>query len=438
MNPKPYSLPDMKTCFSCPVLLLTVSLMVLAVAVQADPVDFSYAAHLKYRYQASWFPEDSLYREAAGNDSQQQLLDNRWNFRLQKDNWDTQVDYQLQALESDLLTEVPVEASLFGNPVVNDDRRLMDLTHVLSSDEDTVLLHRLDRFNLGYTADQWVVRAGRQVVSWGNGLLFNPMDFFNPFDPAALDTEYKTGDDMLYGQMLFDSGDDLQGVWVVRRDDTGSVDDAVNSTAAKYHRILDNGMEVNLLLSRHYEDDIAGLGLTHSLGGALWRSDFMLTRTEDDEVFSFVTNLSWSWVWADTNFNGVLEYFYNGFGQHKNDYNLLALEDNQPLLDRLSRGELFSIGKHYLAATATIELTPLWLASPTLFVNLADQSALLQLSSVHDLAQNWQLIAALNLPMGPEGTEYGGLQLDASGTSVNGYDNLASDGGIFIQLAFYF
>jgi len=38
-------------------------------------------------------------------------------------------------------------------------------------------------------------------LSWGNGLVFSPMDIVNPFDPTAVDTEYKAGDDMLYGQI---------------------------------------------------------------------------------------------------------------------------------------------------------------------------------------------------------------------------------------------
>ena len=43
------------------------------------------------------------------------------------------------------------------------------------------------------------------------------MDVFNPFDPAAVDKEYKTGDDMLYGQYLLNNGNDMQGVAMVRR-----------------------------------------------------------------------------------------------------------------------------------------------------------------------------------------------------------------------------
>ena len=47
-----------------------------------------------------------------------------------------------------------------------------------------------------------------------------------------------------------------------------------------------------------------------------------------------------------------------------------------PSIRRLERGELYTLGKHYAGASATIELTPLFLLTPSLFVNLGDPSAL--------------------------------------------------------------
>jgi len=81
--------------------------------------------------------------------------------------------------------------------------------------------------------------AKYQFISWGNGMVFTPVDIFNPFDPAAVDKEYKTGDDMLYGQYLFSNGNDLQGVAVVRRDlRTGGVEGDQSSLAFKCHGFL--------------------------------------------------------------------------------------------------------------------------------------------------------------------------------------------------------
>ena len=75
---------------------------------------------------------------------------------------------------------------------------------------------RIDRLSIAYTGAHLVVRAGRQALTWGAGLVFRPMDLFDPFAPDATDTEYKPGTDMLYGQYLFDDGSDLQAVIVPR------------------------------------------------------------------------------------------------------------------------------------------------------------------------------------------------------------------------------
>ena len=74
----------------------------------------------------------------------------------------------------------------------------------------------LDRLAVAYTTPDWVVRVGRQALTWGSGLVFRPMDLFDPFSPSATDTEYKPGTDMLYVQHLFSDGSDLQFIVVPR------------------------------------------------------------------------------------------------------------------------------------------------------------------------------------------------------------------------------
>ena len=388
------------------------------------------AGHVKYQFDGAHYPRNSVYSNLIGSSSRTHLLDNRWKFSANHLSWDLKVDYQLQGVHGDR----QLLAGIYGNSTssaIDDDSRWFDLTHTLSDDENDLVLHRLDRLNIGHTTEHTVLRFGRQVVSWGNGLFFNPMDFFNPFDPTALDKEYKSGDDMLYGQYLFNSGADLQGVWVVRRDPVdGDVHRDNSSKAFKYHTWI-NESELDLLVANHFDDDMLGAGLVKSIGGTVWRGDVVVTRSELDTYTSLVTNLSYSWVWGKTNYSGVLEYFYNGFGL-KGDYNLLDVSTEPDLWQRLVRGELYTTGKHYLAASASIELTPLLVATPTLFMNLSDQSAYLQLGSQYSLAQNWQLTAAVNLPIGKEGTEYGGLE---SGVLNN---TLATDWGLFLQLGFYY
>ena len=233
--------------------------------------------------------------------------------------------------------------------------------------------------NIGYTTERAAFRFGRQAVSWGNGMVFTPMDVFNPFDPAAVDTEYKSGDDMVYGQYLFDDGSDLQAVAVVRRNPvSGDVERKQASLAVKYHGFLGLN-EYDLLAASHYDDLLLGLGGNLSIGGAVLRGDLTWTRTDLENVMSGVVSVSYSWTWGGTNVSGLLEYFRSGFGQAGGAYAPPDLLANPDLLRRLERGELYTLARNYLAASATLELTPLVLLTPTFLINLDDPSALGQI-----------------------------------------------------------
>jgi hypothetical protein len=169
-----------------------------------------------------------------------------------------------------------------------------------------------------------------------------------------------------------------------------------------------------------------------NLGGAVVRGDLTWTHTDLDNVFSAVTSLSYSWTWGGRNVSGILEYYYNGFGQKNGRYSLQKLLQNPDLLRRLERGELFTLARHYTAASVSVELTPLLILTPNLFVNLEDPSALAQLVVQYDWKQNLLVLAALNLPVGPDGSEYGGIEASADGLYFS------TGPSVFAQLAWYF
>ncbi len=232
-----------------------------------------------------------------------------------------------------------------GADVINDDRRWFNLTHEISNKNKNASLVRLDRISIGYTGDKTVVRFGRQAISWGNGLLFTPMDILNPFDPAAVDKEYKSGDDMLYGQYLLDNGNDLQAVTVVRRNPvSGDVEQDQSSLALKYHGFW-GSHEFDLLAAEHYGEFLLGLGVSTDAGGAVWRADLVWNDTDTGSTLTAVGGVSYSGVAGGHNWTGFMEYYYNGFGQADGDYSPAALASNPELLIRLARGELFNLGK---------------------------------------------------------------------------------------------
>ncbi len=412
----------------------------LAVLLLTSPCDaeearFEFGGHIKTRLIAQTFPADSIFHDLTGSDATDIEADLRLNFETDQGPWSFNASYQLIALYGDSVEysrNLPPGLGLLPNRFPEDQRRLFDLTSIVSDDGKFLSLHRLDRLWLGYTNEKTVIRFGRQAISWGNGLFFSPMDIVNPFDPTAIDTEYKTGDDMLYAQYLRDNGDDIQVAAVFRRNPlNGQTDSEESALSIKYHGVSD-AIEYDILGAINHDDVMIGIGGNRGIGGAVLRGDIVVADTGSDTTFQLVTNLSYSWIWGGRNVSGAIEYYYNGFGQKDGAYDLPSLATNPELLERISRGELFSIGRHYLAGSLIIEVTPLWLVTPNVFFNIEDGSALVQLVSQNDLKENLAFLGSLNVPVGPKGTEYGGLETG----SADRY--LSTDLSVFAQIAWYF
>ena len=400
--------------------VLLIALFLVASA-GADELRHETGGHGKLRAVGQWFPADSLYRDAVGSNALDLAGELRLKLNSRKGGWTFDAAWQLVGLTADTLP-------LTGLP--NDDRRLFDLTGVISESRNEALLHRLDRAWLGYASETTVLRFGRQALSWGNGLFYAPMDLVNPFDPAAIDTEYKTGDDMMYAQYLRADGDDVQAAWVLRRDPlSGDVETDQATVAIKYHGFAGEG-EYDVLVAQSYGDPVVGIGAGRSIGGAVWSADLVVTDTDLDTYAQFVTNIAYSWTWGGKNMSGALEYYHNGFGQRR--YDPPSLVANPDLVERIARGELFGLGRHYLAGSVMIEMSPLWGLTPLLLWNVEDPSALVQLVSNYSLGDNLALLASLSVPVGASGSEFGGIESPIQGRY------LSIDSGVFLQLAGYF
>lgn len=414
--------------------LLAFVLLALAVTAGAgDSLDLG--SHLKLQGIGVAYPDDSLLADVLGEETLDLQLDGRLAARWDSGPWDASADVQVIGQYGDAIEasrELPDALQPFLRRLPDDALRLADLTHELADSGRGAAVVRLDRVSVGWTGRALSLRIGRQAISWGNGLIYNPMDIVNPFDPAAVDTEYKTGDDMLTGQWLMASGNDLQAVVVGRRDPvTGEISSDAATVALKYHAFA-GSWEVDLMAARHWRDVTAGVGVVRSVAGSVWRADLVAADTDDGTTLSGVTSLSSSWVWGGRNWSGLAELHWSGFGQPGGEYGPGDLAANPELLERFVRGELFTLGRAYAGLSATVELTPLVRVTPNAFVNLADPSALVQVVVVADLAQNSALTASLDVPIGPDGSEFGGIDSGVPGRT------LASGPRLFVQLAWYF
>lgn len=401
----------------------------------AQTASYELGGHIKGRALADRFSDNSIFAQTGDSSWLSLESDLRVNFSARKQAWELNADWQLFASGGDRV-EQSGNLTPAGLPgfvgIPGDDRRLMDLAGTIENDDRFRALHRIDRLSVGYASENVVLRLGRQALSWGNGLIFSPMDIVNPFDPTTVDTEYKFGDDMVYGQYLLDNGDDVQFSHVFRRDPlTGNSVSDVATTALKYHGILGDA-EIDLLIGRSYDEATFGIGGNKSIGGAVWRGDVVFSDTVSGSRFQLVTNLSYSWIWGGRNMSGVVEYFFTEFGQQSGQYDIVSLAQNTALTSRLARGESFTLGRNYLAGGLTVEVNPLWLVTPNLFANLDDGSALLQVTTVYSISDNAEFVGAVNLPMGPNGSEFGGISGDQNNLFYS------TEWSLFAQVAWYF
>jgi hypothetical protein len=465
-------------------LVLLVGSCPAAVCV-ADDTTLRFGGHVKYQITTTDYRKDDAYAAFGDDPARDQGFELRLKAEGRRGPWDGVAHYELLAVAGDTL-EARRRLALLGlltgtdTGLPDDRRRLFDLTDEITDRTRTAAVQRLDRLSLGHSTPGQVIRFGRQAVSWGNGLVFHPLDFVNPFSPIAIDKDYKTGDDMLYGQWTLAVGEetataaspragrtseasrasvtsrgprfgpigetanapslargprldpigDIQAILLPRRDAvTRDIEGEESTFAVKLRQRL-GAVDLDVLAARHYDENMAGLGLVRSVGGAVWRFDAAVTdRRGDGYVWSAVTNLDTSWTWGGKNLYGYVEYFRNGFGESdRADY----IVPNAALAARLARGELFTLARDYAALGAQLELTPLFNLHASVIRNLNDASHYAQLRAVYDWQQNLQLMAGLDVPHGARGSEFGGIP--APGLAVYS----APGRSLYARLAYYF
>ena len=397
---------------------------------------WEFGGHLKYQLGATDFKSGDVAALYGDDPSYDQAFDGRLKTDWRKHGWDFSAHYEVLVLNGDaletrrVLRRLGLLASGSASGLPDDRQRLFDLTDDVIDHRRTVAVHRLDRLAVGYTAGKATVRLGRQAMSWGNGLAFQVFDFVNPFSPIAIDKDYKTGEDLLYGQWQWTDQGDGQVLLLPRRDPfTRKLDHEQASHAVKLHTRA-AGFDIDTLVARHYDQTLLGVGGTRSIGGAVWRLDALHTDIPGrDGVWSLVTNLDYSWTLFGKNLYSFVEYFRNGFGVYK-EAGYVGMDPQ--LAARVARGELYTLGRDNLVLGLQMEFSPLLNIFGTLLQNLNDGSRLAQLRGVYDWRQNLQVMAGVNLPAGERGSEYGGIPVAPGGPY------LAGGSSVYARLAYYF
>jgi hypothetical protein len=342
--------------------------------------------------------------------------------------WNVSIHYLVAAQYGDGVPLLRDEAGLLPAPPPT----WFNLTDSFADRGRLAAFNSIDRLSVGYTTPDFVVRVGRQALSWGSGLVFRPMDLFDPFSPTATDTEYKPGTDMLYTQFLFADGSDLQLIAVPRPAEKGAMPSSDASSFALHYHASFFGHQTTMLLARDHGDWVGGLGLNGALGGATWNLELVPSFVDRGASrLSALANISDAVTLFDRNATLFAEYFHNGFGAANSDFALASLPAD--LVGHLARGQLFNTRRNYLAAGMTLEVNPLLTVNPTLIAGLDDASAYAILAATYSLSDNLMLVAGAQAPVGSSNTEFGGMPLVLGGKTF-----LAPTSQVYIQIRQYF
>ncbi len=314
------------------------------------------------------------------------------------------------------------EITLFQRLEPSDDDKFFSLTKIIADEPNYLLYHRLDRLLLSWNTDYGVLSVGRQPLTWGNGMLFNPADLINPFAPSDIIRDYKIGSDMVVFQTAGELITDFQLVGVARKDQDSGEFSSTESTAGMKVRFSAGQRDLDLYVLKNYQDPVAGTGFTTYLGSGVLRTDLTWTYLEDDpdkeSFFSGVANFDYSWTWLEKNWYGFVEYYYNGLGSGS----VAEALTNEALVARLVRGEIFVTGRNYLDGLLQCELHPLVNIFTTLIYNLDDHSILLQPRLSWDFSESAQLLAGFNITLGSSGSEFGGQPDQQTGSDTGSAD----------------
>ncbi len=348
-----------------------------------------------------------------GGTSQQQIeLSLRGQWQQQWQGFEGLIALEANSIWGEGLARRPAGVRSPGSSA-NDQPNAFDLATELSSGSEHTITARIDRLAVGYHAGSWSIRAGRDAISWGNGLVFNPLDLFSPFAPAQTDRDFKKGQDMILVQKLFTDGSDLQLLAVARRDADGHRSVDSGSIGAKW-RWQFRSAEINLLTGRHDRDIVGGMGFSVPVSDAVLRLDLLATQLDDDPWgprirYTGILNADYNFLALGHNVYVFGELYFNGFGM--NDMPVAFSEISEPLQVRLQRGELFTVGRRYAAAGGNLQWSARLTQSALWLQSLDDGSRLLQTTLHFEPDDNQSLEAGITWGSGKRGHEFDGLRL---------------------------
>lgn len=293
------------------------------------------------------------------------------------------IEYEISGLysSSEPLFPVPVEAT---------NRQLLDLTWNPMAKDHYILIHTLDRCYYHYAPSFGEIVLGRQRVSWGTGRIWNPTDLFNPINPASFEKIEKDGADAISLKIYLGPFSDIQ--MVLQPQET--LEETNGGLRLRTHE----GEYDFSLVGGYFDGRIAAGGdFAGNLLQAGVRGEGVASFDPDESESGFAKFI----LGIDQQFTpklyALLEYHFNGEGRERPE---------EYEIDRLGRGEIINLGRHFLFVQADYLIHPLWNLSLSLNESLTDGSGFTGLLITYSVSGSADLAAGAQHTFGDRLDEY--------------------------------
>ena len=311
---------------------------------------------------------------------------NRLRLKPEVDLWEDariNVEYEIDALYSE-------KNLLFDLSSVSTNRQLFNLKWDLINEGNYKVSHYFDRLYFRQDFSWGNVSIGRQRIAWGSSRIWNPIDLFNPVNPANFAKIEKDGADVAALTYFFGNFTDLDVVYNPQKK-------IENSNAG--FRFRTNLEQYDLAVVGGYFDKriVAGWDFAGSLFNAGVRGEGIISMNKENISDNYTRFTLGTDYQITPELYALIEYQYNGEGKaNKSNYELL----------RLVNGEILNLNRNYLALSANYVFSFITSASLMVNQNLNDGSGFVAVSGLYAITSNLSLTVGAQITYGNEFSEY--------------------------------